>query len=51
MSSIIRTEQTKHMKNNVITVAEVFREVLKAAVTLEVITVFREVKAAADIIY
>jgi hypothetical protein len=44
-SSITRTEQTKYIKDKAeaITVAEVFREVLKAAVTLEAITVSREV--------
>jgi hypothetical protein len=39
------------MKDDVITVAKVFGEVSEAAVTSEVVTVFREVKAAADMIY
>jgi hypothetical protein len=52
-SSITRTKQTKHIKDKAkaITVAEVFREVSEAAVTLELITVSKEVQTAADIIY
>jgi hypothetical protein len=50
-SSIIRTRQTEHIKDNVITVAEVFKEVSEAAVTSEAVTVSREVKAIADMIY
>jgi hypothetical protein len=46
-----RTGQTEHMEDDAITVAEVFGEVSEAAVTLEAVTVFREVKAAADMIY
>jgi hypothetical protein len=44
-SSIIRTRQTKHIKNKTeaITVAEVFREVSKATVTSKTITVSGEV--------
>jgi hypothetical protein len=45
ISSITRTGQTKHIKDKAkaITVAEVFGKVLKAAVTLEIITVSEEV--------
>jgi hypothetical protein len=45
MSSITRTGQTEHIKDKAkaITVAEVFKEVLEAAVTLEAVTVSREV--------
>jgi hypothetical protein len=52
ISSITRTGQTEHIKDRAkaITVAEVFREISEAAVTLEVVTVFREEKAA-DMIY
>jgi hypothetical protein len=44
-SSITRTRQTEHMKDKAeaITVAEVFREVLEAAVTSKAITVSGEV--------
>jgi hypothetical protein len=44
-SSITRTRQTEHIKDKAkaITVAEVFREVSEAAVTLEAVTVFEEV--------
>jgi hypothetical protein len=38
-------------KAEAITVTEVFGKVLEAAVTLEAVTVSREVQAAADIIY
>jgi hypothetical protein len=51
ISSITRTEQTKHIKNKVITVAEAFKEVSEAAVTLEAVTVLKKVKTAANIIY
>jgi hypothetical protein len=51
ISSITRTGQTKHIKNKAITVAKAFKEVLKAIVTLEVVTFFREIKTAANIIY
>jgi hypothetical protein len=50
-TSITRTEQTEHIEDDVITVAKVFREVLEAAVTLKAVTVSKEIKAAADIIY
>jgi hypothetical protein len=46
-----RTGQTEHIKDEVITVAKAFKEVSEAAVTLEVITVLRKVKAVADMIY
>ena len=49
-SSIIRTEQTKHIKDDVITVAKVFRKASKAT-TLETITVSRKAETAADITY
>jgi hypothetical protein len=53
ISSITRTEQTKHIKNKVkaITVTEVFREVSEAIITLKAVTVSREVQTTADIIY
>jgi hypothetical protein len=50
-SSITRTEQTKHIKDKAITMAEALKEVSEAAVTSEAITVSREVKAAADMIH
>ena len=52
-SNITRIKQTKHIKDKAkaITVTEVFEEALEAAVTLETVTVFREVKTAADMIY
>jgi hypothetical protein len=52
-SSITRTRQTEHIKDKAeaITVTEVFREVSKAAVTSEAVTVSKEVQAAPDIIY
>jgi hypothetical protein len=51
ISSIIRTRQTEHIKNNVITVTEVFKEVSEAVVTLEAVTVFKKVNTVADMIY
>jgi hypothetical protein len=44
-SSIIRTKQTKHIKDKAkaIIVAEVFKEVSKAVITLEAVRVFGEV--------
>jgi UDP-N-acetylglucosamine:LPS N-acetylglucosamine transferase len=53
ISSITRTRQTKHIKNKAeaITIAKVFREALKAAVTSEAVTVSKEVTAVADISY
>jgi hypothetical protein len=50
-SSIIRTRQTKHIKDKAeaITVAKVFGEALEAAVTSEVITVSGEVTVVANI--
>jgi hypothetical protein len=50
ISSITKTGQTKHIEDEAITVAEVFGEVSEA-VTSEAVTVFREAKATADIIY
>jgi hypothetical protein len=43
-NSITRTRQTKHIEDEAeaITVAEVFKEISEAAVTLEAVTVFRE---------
>jgi hypothetical protein len=49
-SSITRTKQTKHIENKAITVAEVFKEALKAA-TSEAVTVSGEAKTAANITY
>jgi hypothetical protein len=46
-----RTGQTEHMKDDAITVAEVFGEVSEAAVTLEAVTVSREVAVVTDISY
>jgi hypothetical protein len=45
ISSITRTEQTKHIKDEAeaITVAEVFREVSEAIITSEAVTVSKEV--------
>jgi hypothetical protein len=44
-SNITRTKQTKHIKDKAkaITVTKVFKEVLKVAVTLEIIIVFEKV--------
>jgi hypothetical protein len=50
-TSMTRTGQTEHMEDDAITVAEVFGEVSEAAVTSEAVTVSREIKAVADIIY
>jgi hypothetical protein len=52
-SNITRTGQTEHIKDKAeaITVAEVFKEVSKAVVTLEAITVSGEIQTATDIIY
>jgi hypothetical protein len=50
-SNITRTKQTEHIKNNVITVTEVFRKVSEATITSKAVTVSRKVKATADIIY
>jgi hypothetical protein len=52
-SNTIRTKQTKHIKDKAkaITVAEVFRKALKTAVTLKIVTVFREVTAVINISY
>jgi hypothetical protein len=50
-SSITRTGQTEHIKNEAITVTEALEEVSEAAITSEAVTVSREVKAAADIIH
>jgi hypothetical protein len=50
-SSITRTKQTKHIKNKAITVTKALRKVSEAAVTSEAVTVSKEVKKAADIIY
>jgi hypothetical protein len=47
-SSITRTGQTEHMKDEAITVAEVFGEASEAA-TSEAVTVSREAETAADI--
>jgi hypothetical protein len=45
ISTITRTGQTKYIKNKpeAITITKVFREVLKAVITLKAVTVFREV--------
>jgi hypothetical protein len=53
ISNIIRTEQTKHIKDKTetITVTEGFKKALGIVVTLKVITVFKKVKTAANIIY
>jgi hypothetical protein len=53
ISSIIRIRQTKHIKDKTeaITRAEVFRKASKAAVALEIITVFAKGKIIADITY
>jgi hypothetical protein len=50
-SNITRTGQTKHIKSEIITVAEALREVSKAVVTSKTVTVPGKVKAAVDIIY
>jgi hypothetical protein len=52
-SNITRTKQTEHIKDKAkaITITKVFREVSEAVVTLETITVSKEVQAATDIIY
>jgi hypothetical protein len=52
-SSIIRTRQTKHIKDKAeaITVAEVFKKASKAAVTLEAVTVSKKVVTVANISY
>jgi hypothetical protein len=50
-SSITRTRQTKHIKNNIIIVTEVFRKVSEAAVTSKTVTVSKEIKTIADIIH
>jgi hypothetical protein len=39
------------MEDEAITVTEALREVSEAVVTLEAVTVFRKVEAAADMIY
>jgi hypothetical protein len=53
ISSITRTGQTEHIedKAEAITVAEVFKKALEAVVTLEAVTVSREVAAIADMSY
>jgi hypothetical protein len=51
ISNITKTEQTKHIKDNAITIEKVFRKVSEAAVTLKAVTVFREIKTIANIIY
>jgi RNase P/RNase MRP subunit p30 len=50
-SNTTKTKQIKHIKNKAIIIVKAFKKVLKAAVTLKVITVFREIKTTADIIY
>jgi hypothetical protein len=53
ISSIIRTKQTKHIKDKAkaITVTEVFRKALEAAVTSKAIIVSREVTVVVNISY
>jgi hypothetical protein len=51
INSIIRTKQTKHIKNKAITVTKALKKVLKAVVTLKAITVFKKIKTITDIIY
>jgi hypothetical protein len=53
ISSIIRTGQTKHIKDKAkaIIMAEVFRKALEAVVTLEAVTVSREIMAVTNISY
>jgi hypothetical protein len=50
-SNIIRTKQTKHIKDKtkVITVAEGFKKALKAIVTLKTIAVSRKIKTIINI--
>jgi hypothetical protein len=50
-SNIIRTRQTKHIKDKaeITTVAEVFKEALKAIIALKAVAVFKEAEAVADI--
>jgi hypothetical protein len=52
-SNIIRTEQTKHIKDKTeaITVAEVSKKALEAIVTLEAVTVSREAEAVTNMSY
>jgi hypothetical protein len=50
-SSMIRTGQTKHMKDEAITVAEALGEVSEAAVTSEAVTVSGKVETVVDMIY
>jgi hypothetical protein len=53
ISNITRIRQTEHIKNKTKAIirAEVFKEALEAAVTLEVIAVFKEVKTVTNISY
>jgi hypothetical protein len=52
-SSITRTRQTKHIKNKAkaIIIAEVFKEALKATITLEAVMVSGEVTIITNISY
>jgi hypothetical protein len=50
-SSIIKTEQTKHIKNKAITVTKALKKVSEAAVTLKAITVFKKIKTITNMIY
>jgi hypothetical protein len=51
ISSITRTGQTEHIKDEAITVAKALREVSEVAVTSETVTVSGKVKTAVNIIY
>jgi hypothetical protein len=53
INSIIRTKQTKHIKDKAEapTMAKASKKALKATVTLETVTVFREAKVITNITY
>jgi hypothetical protein len=53
ISNIIRTEQTKHIKDKAkaTTVSKVFEKALKATIALEIIAVSKKTKAITNISY